>query len=201
MIITSINVLAVRQACYINGNNKQDSICYLSVVKAITPINEFTHWRSEQFLNIDLASYTLFHHSFPRHFHDRYVIELVVKGVDKFYCSGKTYTAKYNELVFINPGEVHTGSTIFDTALHYYSVTPDKKNLQQIAELLERPLPEDFYFQNTLVTQPELVKKILLPFTTLQLPSTDTLKNEELFFELMNELLCNGSSEPNFAHT
>ena len=70
------------------------------------PIAKIKHWRSDRLLNVGFSSYSLTHHSFPRHFHEHYVIQLVVQGTDKFYCSGNTYDAAANEIVFINPGEV-----------------------------------------------------------------------------------------------
>jgi mannose-6-phosphate isomerase-like protein (cupin superfamily) len=106
-------------------------------VRDAASINQFQLWRSEQLFNIDFASYSLSHHRFSKHFHDHYVIELVVKGMDTFYCAGKTYTATNNQLVFINPGEVHTGSTMEDTPLSYFSLYPDKKTILAIAEALE----------------------------------------------------------------
>src|SRR6478609_1333850 len=137
-------------------------------MKISAPVVEIKYWRAEQFFNVGLASYKLTHHSFPRHFHEHYVIELVVDGADKFYCNGKTHTATRGELVFINPGEVHTGSTIADASLHYYSISPDKNELQQIASMLERSLPQDFSFQYTLSHQPELAHKMQLLFRVVQ---------------------------------
>jgi AraC-like protein len=82
-------------------------------------------WRTPQFFNIELGQYKLSHHNFPRHFHNYYVIELVVSGLDRFYCQGQNHTATSGQLVLINPGEVHTGSTVDDTVLEYYSLYPD----------------------------------------------------------------------------
>src|SRR5580765_5629479 len=131
-------------------------------MKTPLPTVEIKYWRSEQFFNVGLASYSLTHHSFLRHFHEHYVIELVLQGADKFYCDGKTHTASTNELVFINPGEVHTGSTVSDQPLHYYSISPGRDDLQHIASLLEKPLPRDSCFENSLWTQSLPAHKMLL---------------------------------------
>ncbi|HEY6978539.1 MAG TPA: AraC family transcriptional regulator [Chitinophagaceae bacterium] len=158
-------------------------------MKISAPLTEIKYWRTKQFFNVGLASYTLSHHNFPRHFHEHYVIELVVKGADKFYCNGKTYTATPGELVFINPGEVHTGSTVSDTPLHYYSISPDRNELLQIASLLERSLPQDICFQHTLSLQSELAHKISLLFHGIQSSHTESLQCEELFLDFMNTLI------------
>jgi hypothetical protein len=63
-------------------------------MKATVPRTGLFLWRSEQLFNIDFASYTLSNHSFTRHFHDHYVIELVLSGADRFYCDGNTHTGQ-----------------------------------------------------------------------------------------------------------
>jgi AraC-like DNA-binding protein len=157
-------------------------------VNALTPRTKFSLWRSEQLFNIDFASYSLSHHHFSRHFHDHYVIELVVNGVDSFYCDGGNYTAENNQLVLINPGEVHTGNTVSDTQLQYYSLYPDKKALQQVAALLDISLPQDFSFQRSLLDQSLLTEKFRLLFNSFVL-TQDSLQQQEIFFDCMYELL------------
>src|SRR6476659_7567168 len=147
------------------------------------PTAEIKYWRNEKLFNIGLASYTLRQHSFPRHFHEHYVIELVVQGADKFYCDGKTLTASPDELVFINPGEVHTGSTVSGKPLRYYSISPDKDQLQHIAAILERSLPVDLYFEHSIFEQSQLAHKMLLLFDTLQSSCVESLRCEELFLD------------------
>jgi AraC-like DNA-binding protein len=157
-------------------------------VKATAPLTKFSLFRSEQLFNIDFASYSLSHHHFSRHFHDHYVIELVVNGVDSFYCDGNNYTATNNQLVLINPGEVHTGNTVSDTPLHYYSLYPDKVALQQVASLLGISLPHDFCFQRSLLDQSLLTEKFLLLFNSFN-STNSLLQQQELFLDCMYELL------------
>src|SRR5258706_4450697 len=135
-------------------------------MKAAVPVTRFSLWRNYSLFNIDFASYSLSHHHFPRHFHDHYVIELVVNGVDSFYCDGKNYRAENDQLVLINPGEVHTGNTVSDTPLQYYSLYPDKKTLQQVAASLGICLPEDFHFQRPLLDQSRLTDKFKMLFNS-----------------------------------
>jgi AraC-like DNA-binding protein len=156
-------------------------------VKA-NPVNKFNFWRNSRLFNIDFAAYTLTHHHFARHFHDHYVIELVTNGIDSFYCGGKNYTAENNQLVLINPGEVHTGNTVSDIPLQYYSLCPDKKALQQVAASLNITLPEDFNFQHSLLDQSSLTEKLKLLFGSFT-SEEGLLKQEEIFFDCMHELL------------
>jgi AraC-like DNA-binding protein len=162
-------------------------------VKADIPSTEFTLWRNEHLFDIDFASYTLSHHSFARHFHDYYVIEWVIKGADRFFCNGNTYTAATDQLVLINPGEVHTGSTIADNELAYFSLYPDDHTLRLVAETLDIHLPSHFSFQHTLANNPSLKNKFNLLFDCLR-HQYDQLQQEEIFFQCMHELLLQTST-------
>lgn len=48
--------------------------------------------------------------SFPRHFHETYLVEWVEAGTEHFYCNGSHHrNVQQDQLVLINPGEIHTG--------------------------------------------------------------------------------------------
>jgi len=162
-------------------------------MKAAIPRTHFSLWRSESLFNIDFAAYTLSHHSFPRHFHDHYVIELVVNGIDSFYCDGKNYAAKNDQLVLINPGEVHTGNTVSDIPLQYYSLYPDKKTLQQVAAFAGLSLPENFCFRQPLLDYSRLTEKFKRLFASFD-STNNLLEQQEHFFDCMYGLLQPGNS-------
>jgi len=155
------------------------------------PIAKIKHWRSDRLLNVGFSSYSLTHHSFPRHFHEHYVIQLVVQGTDKFYCNGNTYDAAANEVVFINPGEVHTGSTMGANTLVYCSLSPTREQIQQIAGILEKPLPNDFCFNHPVSRPSRLANKMRSLFHAIE-QNAQSILSEELFFDVMNDLLDNG---------
>jgi AraC-like DNA-binding protein len=169
-------------------------------MKSAAPIQKVSLWRKEHLFNIDFASYTLYNHSFSKHFHDHYVIELVVSGADEFYCNGKNFTATKDQLVFINPGEVHTGSTVAGTPLCYHSLLPDKKTFEKIAGILEKKLPANLFFEKTLFEQPHLVKKLEALFTLFQ-HSCNEGKEEEIFLDLMYDILSTSNNNIAQAHS
>ncbi|MEO8763846.1 MAG: AraC family ligand binding domain-containing protein, partial [Ginsengibacter sp.] len=158
-------------------------------MKTNEPIQHISLWRKEGLFNIDFASYQLTNHSFSKHFHNHYVIELVVRGTDEFYCNGKDFSAKSKQFVFINPGEVHTGSTFSRTPLHYFSLYPDRETLERISMQMEISLPVDFCFTNTLQNHPLLANKLETLFALFHQPFPDPHKEEEIFTELMYSLL------------
>jgi AraC-like DNA-binding protein len=169
-------------------------------MKAAIPATKFSLWRSNELFNIDFASYSLSNHHFARHFHDHYVIELVVTGADGFYCNGKNYVAESNQLVLINPGEVHTGSTVSDMPLYYYSLYPDMKALEQVAASLDIALPTDFCFQRSILNPSLLAKKFKVFFDSLS-SGDDSLHQQEIFLDCMYELLlpANYTNDPAFS--
>jgi AraC-like DNA-binding protein len=175
-------------AIYRDGKESCVLFSNLIYLNSTAPHTRFSLWRSEQLFNIDFASYSLSHHHFSRHFHDHYVIELVVNGVDSFYCDGKNYTAETNQLVLINPGEVHTGNTVSDIPLQYYSLYPDKKAIQRVAAALNISFNGDFCFPRSLVDQSLLAQKFRSFFLSLS-PGSQLLGQQELFFDCMYELL------------
>jgi AraC-like DNA-binding protein len=157
-------------------------------VKARSARNQSQLWRSQRLFGIDFAGYILYNHSFPRHFHDHYVIEMVISGQDNFYCDGKDYTASDNELVLINPGDVHTGCTSGDHLLHYFSICPDQAAIQKIASTMELDLPVDFRLSSAMIKKPALSAQFRELYRSFYEPHAG-LKQEELFFGCMHGLL------------
>ena len=157
-------------------------------MKALAPTTKCSVWRSEHLFNMDFAYYTLTHHSFSRHFHEYYVIELVLNGADSFYCDGKDYLAETDQLVLINPSEVHTGNTFLDVPLHYFSLNPPKETLQSIAASLSITLSNDFCFEQSLIKNPYLSQKLKVLLKSFHNGSHDLLQ-QEIFYDCMHELL------------
>jgi AraC-like DNA-binding protein len=158
-------------------------------MRSTVPIQQVSLWRKKHLFNIDFAQYRLSNHSFSKHFHDHYVIELVTMGADEFYCSGNKFIAASNQLVFINPGEVHTGSTVSGSPLCYFSFYPHRAALDEVALALEINLPHDFSFKDTLLQDPIQAQKMTRLFALFQQPGNDE-KEEEAFLELMHDMFC-----------
>jgi AraC-like DNA-binding protein/mannose-6-phosphate isomerase-like protein (cupin superfamily) len=157
-------------------------------MKAQVPFTQFSLWRNDQLFNIDFSEYTLSHHSFPRHFHDHFVIELVLSGTDHFYCNGNNYMAETNQLVLINPGEVHTGSTLTDIPLRYFSFYPDAAVFREMAEVLAITIPHDFIFQLTLQHQSVISEKLKQLYHSF-VSGAELLQLQQVFYDCMYALL------------
>lgn len=62
-------------------------------------------WRSD---TVELAYLDCSGHTFPKHYHDDYVIGINTSGHEKIFIDGKTTEAGLDELTLYNPGEVQS---------------------------------------------------------------------------------------------
>jgi AraC-like DNA-binding protein len=89
--------------------------------------------RLQEFSNLELlkASYTT--HVFPRHWNETYVIQVVEQGVNELYCRGATHHVSTGSILFINPHEIHTGSSVGQAPLMYRSLYPTPELMAEVA--------------------------------------------------------------------
>lgn len=75
--------------------------------------------------------------SFEPHFHEHWIIQIVGEGVNEGICSRIKYRASTNELVFINPGEIHTGSSWEARPMRYMTICPSIPFIQRVLAQME----------------------------------------------------------------
>jgi AraC-like DNA-binding protein len=151
-------------------------------------------WKNDLLPGITFANNSYSHHSFQPHFHDHYTIMIVDKGVNEGVCEKKKYHVTASDILLINPGEIHTGSSYQEKHLHYSALY----------------VYEDFFIKHQLYGQggsPPVFTKLLernagLAERIRELcqctrAAEDPLEIEEkkvsVFWELMNY---NGSKKP-----
>ncbi len=66
--------------------------------------------------------------SFPKHFHDEFLIQVISRGQNSFYCNGQTFSARAGDVVLINPGEIHNGTCHPNDPLEYKVFYVDQNN-------------------------------------------------------------------------
>ncbi|MCG8605901.1 AraC family ligand binding domain-containing protein [bacterium] len=74
-------------------------------------------------------------HTFPRHWHESFVIEIVESGVDEFQCRGTVFNAPAGSIVVFNPGEVHTGRPVGGVPLKYRSLYPSVDLMRMLSKV------------------------------------------------------------------
>jgi AraC-like DNA-binding protein len=122
--------------------------------------NEVVAWRAKDTVEFDLLKATFRSHSFGRHWHDHYVVGIILDGVETFWYRGATHIAEQGSIVLVNPGEVHTGSAGAGTHWHYRALYPPAELLQQAAA--ECGLPSDYLpdFRQPVVHDPVIWKML-----------------------------------------
>ncbi|MBI3409744.1 MAG: AraC family transcriptional regulator [Planctomycetes bacterium] len=136
----------------------------------------------------DLLKATFTRHSFPRRFHETYVLELVDAGVDEFECRGETHRAESGWLVLINPGEVHTGRSAGARSLSYRSLYPRANLMTEIVNDLGQRGDCIPCFADVVVRDPELARHMSTMLCELEQPSS-SLEVESCVYGFLARLL------------
>jgi len=144
-------------------------------------------WRIPELHNLEILRMTKSSHSFPRHWHETYVIEVVEQGVNEFWCEGKTYSAGPGSILVIQPGEVHTGYPAAESQLTYRSLYP--------TESIMRALARDIYgkemiphFAQKVIQDPWLAATLIKAHRLLAC-SVDRLKGHSLMIMALGQLI------------
>jgi AraC-like DNA-binding protein len=91
-------------------------------------------------LRLDALRAVFTTHSFARHWHDYYVIGLVVEGAQTFWWRRATHLTPRGGLILLNPGEAHTGEAAAGAAgFTYRALYPTAAHLAPLMAELGRP--------------------------------------------------------------
>ena len=97
---------------------------------------------------------------FGRHWHDTYVIALILSGAQQYWYRGRWCTAPRGTLVVINPGEVHTGESGTASGWAYrafYPTTDWTRDLRSTPASRAHSLP---WFPETPIDDKALVQRL-----------------------------------------
>lgn len=142
-------------------------------------------------LTFNTGQYT--HFSFPPHFHEHYVIQMVDYGVIDWRCGRKRFQTLKDQILIINPGEIHTGSSYDAQPLAYKGFCPEVKHMHSFLRSMGLPdqkVPEFTSFQ---LAEPELTQKIKTFIQISQAPA-DRLQLDSLIVDIFSRLFRNHSN-------
>src|SRR5450755_3035509 len=124
--------------------------------------------------------------TFPKHFHELFLIQIIEEGQNEFYCNGMKYRVGPDDLVFINPGEVHTGYTDRNQILSYKVFHPDLEDWLRIhGESFNKKWKYlDVRLSETIVKDQSLISLIKCLYTLCQ-KKADDLIIKEVYHQLM----------------
>ncbi|MBA2677005.1 MAG: AraC family transcriptional regulator [Ktedonobacteraceae bacterium] len=119
--------------------------------------HEYTRFLHDPTLSdLELLHATYITHSFAPHTHDHYVVAVVERGAKQFDCYKKRHVAPAGSVVFVNPGEVHTGSSATEQGYTYSALYPSTDLFVRATSDVagrERSIP---FFRNRVVYDREL---------------------------------------------
>lgn len=109
-------------------------------MSAQRPTEQAKYWHAAEYANLELLYATFITHRFVPHFHETYVIGVVLRGNYRYSHRGVMCFMRPGEIALINPGEVHTGEPVDAAGWTYRVMYPAEGLVNQIAaEMTDNP--------------------------------------------------------------
>jgi AraC-like DNA-binding protein len=144
-------------------------------------------WTNSLLPGVTFVNNSYSYHSFKPHFHNHYVIMIIDDGINEGVCEKRKYQVTSSDILFINPGEIHTGNSYQGKHLQYSAFYIDVEFFTK--HLLADASCSPPVFTTLLETDTELVRGIkeLVQCTRLEAnPLEIEEKNVKVFWKLMN---------------
>lgn len=139
-------------------------------------------------LNIEMLQGHFVERAFSPHMHDHYVIGLIEQGTQSFSYRGTKYITPQGGLLFLNPGEAHTGEAVDGDGFKYCALYPTLSHVKNIILDLtgeDHKLPS---FKNVRVDDLESAKQVQELHTSL-IDDTSPLQSESMLLSLLTNLV------------
>ena len=153
-------------------------------------------WHDAALSNLELLHATYVTHSFAPHTHEGYVIGIIEQGAEQFAYRKRQHVASVGSIVFINPGEMHTGSSATEHGWTYRTLYPSVELLQRAASDLTgktRALP---FFAEPVVHDPEMMTEIFLTHRALEEQASVLERESRLLWTLSRLILRYADDHP-----
>lgn len=139
-------------------------------------------WRNSLIKDVEFANICYFDHSFKPHFHDHYVILALKEGINIGECQRKPYAVTAEDILIINPSEVHTGSSwqaqYLDYVALYVSANFFHWQLKQVNKIADGTI----WFQKTIARNASLTAQLRKIINDSQQEFSCTLTDSILLF-------------------
>jgi AraC-like DNA-binding protein len=109
------------------------------------------YWHAAEYANLELLYATFITHRFVPHFHETYVIGVVLRGTYRYFHRGAMRFMYPGEIALINPGEVHTGESVDADGWTYRVLYPAETLINQIAAEMTDDPHARVYFPESVV--------------------------------------------------
>jgi AraC-like DNA-binding protein len=156
---------------------------------------EETHfWRDPTLENIELLRARYITHTFAPHTHDEYAVGVVVGGAEQFHYRREHHVAPAGQLVFVNPGEVHTGESVTPDGWQYRMFYPAPSLMGRILMELTGTSGSIPFFPHAVVNDPETVQLLVRVHQALE-HEASPLARESWFREGFSQVIARHSDQ------
>jgi AraC-like DNA-binding protein len=153
-------------------------------------------WHDATLSNLELLHATYVTHTFAPHTHEGYVIGIIEQGAEQFAYRRRRHIAPVGSIVFINPGEMHTGSAAAEHGWTYRTLYPSTDLLQRAASDLTGKARDMPFFADAVVHDPEMMKEISLTHRTLETQASALERESRLLWTLSRLILRYADDHP-----
>ncbi|GCE08679.1 AraC family transcriptional regulator [Dictyobacter aurantiacus] len=153
-------------------------------------------WQDATLSNLELLHATYVRHSFAPHTHEGYAIGVIEQGAEQFAYRRRQHVAPVGSIVFINPGEVHTGSAAAEHGWTYRMLYPSTGLLQQAVSDLTGRTRDIPFFTEPVVHDPDLGAEISLTHRALEEHASTLERESRMLWTLARLILRYADDHP-----
>ena len=125
---------------------------------------------------------------FGKHIHEEYIIGVIETGAQKFLHKKALKVASQNQLVIVNPDDVHTGEAASPNGWRYRAMYPTSEHFSEVYNDLGLGCDLAPYFPESVVSAPDIARDLRLVFDQISLNAT-RLHAETLLYALLMKLV------------
>jgi AraC-like DNA-binding protein len=153
-------------------------------------------WHDATLSNLELLHATYVTHTFAPHIHEGYVIGVIEQGAEQFAYRRRQHIAPAGSIVFINPGEMHTGSSAAEHGWTYRTLYPSIDLLQRAVSDLTGRSRDIPFFAEAVVHDPEMMMEISLTHRALEEQASALERESRLLWTLSRLILRYADDHP-----
>lgn len=157
-------------------------------MKQLAQQEQAQFWRVPEYGDLEMLSATYITHQFALHYHEEYVIGVVDRGHYRFWSRGAMRKIYANEIVFINPGEIHSGQANDAHGWRYRTLYPSVTLMRRIIHDVVGKEADAPLFNSPIVSDPTLARRFLNMHRCLQ-HSSSQLERDTLLIDTLSTVV------------
>lgn len=138
---------------------------------------------------MEILRASCYEHSYPPHFHDEFVIAAFARGAQRTRICRQKGIAAPGTVMFIMPGEVHTGEAVQrDEGWDYCAFYPSQALVNEVADALLHGKGEVNFGAEGMRHDPLMARRLLQASAVLNY-SSDALEKECVMYQVLSTLI------------